>query len=51
MDFVLRPIALGRRNSLFSGNEGGAESWGDTFFDLEYGKAARGTGASLFKDK
>ena len=24
---TMRPIALGRRNSLFSGNEGGAESW------------------------
>ena len=23
----MRPIAMGRRNSLFSGNEGGAESW------------------------
>jgi transposase len=23
----IRPIALGRRNSLFSGNEGGAETW------------------------
>jgi hypothetical protein len=23
----MRPIALGRRNSLFSGSEGGAESW------------------------
>jgi transposase len=23
----MRPIAMGRRNSLFSGSEGGAESW------------------------
>ena len=23
----MRPIALGRRNSLFAGNDGGAESW------------------------
>jgi len=23
----MRPIAMGRRNSLFSGNEGGAQSW------------------------
>lgn len=23
----MRPIAMGKRNSLFSGNEGGAESW------------------------
>jgi transposase len=23
----MRPIAMGRRNSLFSGNEGGARSW------------------------
>lgn len=23
----MRPIALGRRNSLFAGSEGGAESW------------------------
>jgi transposase len=23
----MRPIALGRKNSLFSGSEGGAESW------------------------
>jgi transposase len=24
---LMRPIALGRKNSLFSGSEGGAESW------------------------
>ena len=23
----MRPIAMGRRNSLFAGNEGGAQSW------------------------
>src|SRR5258708_26339002 len=43
----MRPIAMGRRNSLFSGSEGGRRELGNSWVAGQYGKAPRTRSADL----